>query len=415
MYATTPRINFLSLLPLLMVVLIDVMGLVLVFPVLAPLFLHADSVLLAPDTSTMWRDFLYGFTVSLFPFFMFFSTPVLGDLSDKFGRKKILLICLTACGFSYAVSALGIYYHSLFTFLFGRAIAGLAAGTQPIAAAAIIDLSNEQTKTRNLGWIVLVSSVGLVLGPLLTGVSAGVNYQFPFYIAAALSFANAVLLFYSYQETHPVQSGHKIQLFKGFMLFVAAFSQQKFRMISLVCFTLILAWSLYFQVIGWFFMEEFNYDVNQLGLFIGYIGVIFIITTSLLLPYFLKLFSHPSTACLFFILLMGAAIVGCTLTTTAYSQWIWVIFISGSEIICYTLFMELFSNLADKDAQGWIMGVQGSIMAITWTVGGLIAGPLGYINIRVPFWVGGVLCLISFILLCLYRRSHLNGSINIQQ
>jgi DHA1 family tetracycline resistance protein-like MFS transporter len=404
--STSAKTNFLSLLPLLMVVLIDVMGLVLVFPVLAPLFLHADSTLVPAGTSVMWRDFLYGFTVSIFPFFMFFSTPVLGDLSDKFGRKKILLWCLLACAASYIVSALGIYFHDLFTFLAGRGIAGLAAGTQPIAAAAIIDLSNEHTKTKNLSWVVLVSSVGLILGPLLSGVTADVNYQLPFYIAAVLSFLNAVLLFYTYQEKQSRASSHKIQILKGFTLFIAAFSQKKFSLLSSVCFCLILAWSLYFQVIGWFFMEEFHYNVNQLGLFIGYIGVIFVFTTSVLLNHLLKIFADAAQACLFFILLMGVTTIACTLTQSAFSQWIWVIFISGSEIICYTLFMDLFSDLANKDAQGWIMGVMGSVMAITWTVGGLIAGPLGYVNIRVPFWTAGALCFVSFILLAIYRKSH---------
>ena len=405
--ATSSKTHFLSLLPLLMVVLIDVMGLVLVFPVLAPLLLQADSGLVPAGTSVMWRDFLYGFTVALFPLFMFFSTPVLGDLSDKFGRKKILLWCLIACTISYIVSAVGIYFHDLFTFLLGRAIAGLAAGTQPIAAAAIIDLSTEHNKTRNLSWVVLVSSVGLILGPLLSGVTAGVNYQLPFYIAAGLSLLNAILLHYSYQENLLAFSTHKIQLLKGFVLFAAAFSQAKFRLLSFVCFSLILAWSLYFQIIGWFFMDQFHYDVNQLGFFIGYIGVIFVFITSVLLKHFLKLFSDASEACLFFIFLMGVATLGCTMTESAFSQWLWVIPIAGSEIICYTLFMDLFSNLASKDAQGWIMGVMGSIMAITWTVGGLIAG-LWVISIRMPFWTAGVLCFISFFLLWQYRRSHVS-------
>ena len=217
-----------------------------------------------------------------------------------------------------------------------------------------------------------------------------------------------MLLYYSYQEKQRPTSTHPVQLLKGFILFLAAFSEKKFRLLSFINFSFILAWSLYFQVINWFLMDEFGYSVDKLGLFIGYIGVIFVFTTSVLLRYFLRLFSSEIHACLFFVFIMGAAIVGCTLTASAASQWWWAILICGSEIICYTLFMGLFSNLADKDAQGWIMGVMGSIMAITWTVGGLIAGPLGYISIRVPFWVAGMLCFISFVLLLVYAKSHAN-------
>lgn len=397
--------NFFALLPLLMVVLIDVMGLVLVFPVLAPLILQVNGLVPA-GTSEIWRDFLYGFTIALFPLFMFFSTPVLGDLSDKFGRKIILLICLIGCTLSYLISAAGIFYDSLFIFLLGRAIAGLAAGTQPIASAAMIDLSTEHTKTRNLSWIVLVSSVGLILGPLLSGVTASVSYEMPFYIAALLSLLNAVLLFFSYQDRHQVTPGHRVQLLKGFALFLSAFSEKKFRLISLICFTLILGWSLYFQIINWYLMDEYHYSVNQLGLFTGFMGVIFVFVTSVLLQHILKYFGNVSQTCLFFIFTMGCGLFGCTLTNSALSQWLWVIPIAGSEIICYTLFMDLFSSLANKDAQGWIMGVLGSIMAITWTVGGIIAGPLGYLGLRVPFWTAGLLCSVSFLLLLVYRRSH---------
>ena len=178
--STPHKTSLFVLLPLLMVILIDVMGLVLLFPVLAPLLLHTEGGIVPASMPLVWRDFLYGFTIALFPLFMFFSTPILGDLSDKFGRKKILILCLVVSAASYVISALGIYYHSLFIFLLGRAVAGLAAGTQPISTAAIIDLSTEHTKTRNLSWAVLISSVGLILGPLLSGVTASVSYEMPF-------------------------------------------------------------------------------------------------------------------------------------------------------------------------------------------------------------------------------------------
>ena len=93
--------NIFTLIPLFMVILLDVMGVVLVLPVLVPLILQVDGSIVSPNMSALMRDFMYGFALALFPMFMFFSTPVLGDLSDKFGRKKILLFCLvlTACAY----------------------------------------------------------------------------------------------------------------------------------------------------------------------------------------------------------------------------------------------------------------------------------------------------------------------------
>ncbi|MBV9575381.1 MAG: hypothetical protein JO149_02020, partial [Gammaproteobacteria bacterium] len=85
---------------------------------------------------------------------------------------------------------------------------------------------------------------------------------------------------------------------------------------------------------------------------------------------------------------------------------LWVILNAASDVICFTVALSIFSNLANHESQGWIMGVTGSIGAITWTIAGLIAGPLGYTSIYTPLWVAGILCLISFGLMLVYKRSH---------
>ena len=406
------KTNIVTLLTLFMVIILDIMGIILVFPVLTPLILQTSSSILPADTPLVWRDFLYGFILALFPLFMFFSTPVLGDLSDKFGRKKILLICLIGSAASYFVSAYGIAVNSIFLLAAGRAIAGLAAGTQPIASAAIIDISTPETKTKHLSWIVLACSVGLVLGPLLGGltaeknIAAGFGYQTPFIVAGSLSLINAVFLFFTYKETFVLQAKQKLYLLKGFILFLTAFSNSKFRLISFAFFCMLLAWSLYFQGIGWFFMQNFQYGVGKLGLFNGYIGVVFVLAITIVGRVALKWFSRDINAFLFFVFLMMIANLGSALSQGELPQWLWVILNATCDSICYTVALTLFSGLADDESQGWIMGVVGAINAVTWTVGGMIIGPLGYMNIYVPFWAAAFLSLLSFVMMIIYRRLH---------
>lgn len=402
--------SLISLLPLFMVIMLDVAGIILVMPVLTPLILQTDSAIVPIGTPLIVRDFLYGFSLAIFPLFMFFSTPVLGDLSDKFGRKKILLFCLMVSAISYFIAAIGVIYNSLFVLLASRAIAGLAAGTQPIATAAIIDVSTPQTKTRNLAWVVLTSSIGLILGPLVGGVTAEKSlvswfgYDTPFFFAGGLCLLNTVLLYFSLKEVLPAKSDHSIKLIKGFVLFIDAFSEKKFRLLSLLYFCFILAWSLYYQTINWFFMEKFHYSVGKLGFFVSFIGIIFTITTSLLAKYILRLFSNETTAFTFFIFTMAIANIGAAMSHSELAQWLWVIVNAASDVVCFTVALAIFSNLANHESQGWIMGVTGSIGAITWTIGGLIAGPLGYLNIYVPLWTAGILCFISFILMLIYNK-----------
>ena len=399
------------LLPLFMVILLDVAGIILVLPVLTPLILQTNGSIVPAGTSLLVRDFLYGFSLALFPLFMFFSTPILGDLSDKFGRKKILLLCLLGSAASYAIAGMGIVLNSLTIFLISRALAGLAAGTQPIATAAIIDVSTAANKTKLLSWVVFTSSLGLILGPMLGGFTAEKNivswfgYDTPFWIAAGVCLLNALFLFYSFKETSTPAVKHAIQLTKGFSLFIAAFAEKKFRLLSLLYFCFILAWSLYYQTINWFFMEKYNYSVLKLGLFVAFIGIIFAVTTSLFARLVVRLFKNETNAFTFFIFTMAIANIGAALSQGELAQWLWVILNAMSDVICFTVALGIFSNLASKETQGWIMGVTGAIGAITWTIGGIIAGPLGYINIYVPLWTAGLLCLTSFLLMQIYKRT----------
>lgn len=404
------RSSNLALLPLFIVILLDVAGIILVLPVLTPLILQPESGIVPMGTPLLVRDFLYGLSLGLFPMFMFFSTPILGDLSDKFGRKKILLMCLVLSSASYAIAAIGIMFNSLFILLASRALAGLAAGTQPIATAAIIDASTLQTKTKYLSWVVFTSSIGLILGPVIGGltaeksVSRWFSYDTPFWIAAVLCFMNAILLNITLKESAPVKNEHVIKLTKGFVLFISAFSEKRFCILSILYFCFILAWSLYYQTINWFFMEKYHYTVANLGLFVAFIGVIFAIVTSVLAKFILRLFKSETHAYRFFIFTMAIANIAAATSESELSQWLWVILNATSDVICFTVALAIFSNLASHESQGWIMGVTGAIGALTWTVGGLIAGPLGYVSIHAPLWTAGILCLMSFILICFYQR-----------
>ncbi len=411
------KTNITLLLPLFMVIFLDVAGIILALPVLTPLILQPSSGMVPIGTPAIWRDFLYGASLGIFPLFMFFSTPVLGDLSDRFGRKKILMICLIGSGLSYIVAAIGVLGNSLLMLLASRAMAGLAAGTQSIATAAIIDLSpTPQIRTKNLAWVVFSCSIGLILGPAIGGITAEKSlvswfgYETPFFFAAGVSFLNAILLQFTLKETESEKSPHAIHLTKGFRLFIAAFAEKKFRLLSILHACFVLAWSLYYQTINWFFMEKYHYTAEKLGLFVSFVGIVFAITTSVVVRFILRLFSSETKLFAFFIFTMGIANVGAALAHTEMAQWLWSILNATSDVICFTIALGLFSNLANHESQGWIMGVTGSIGALTWTVGGLIAGPLGYISLRVPLWTAGVLCFISFLLMVVFQKTHASES-----
>src|SRR5262249_44495057 len=143
----------------------------------------------------------------IYMFCWFFGAALLGDYSDQVGRKKALMICLIGAFLSYLLSAFAVETQSLALLLVGRIVAGITAGSQSIAQAAIVDMSSPEHKARNLGTMLFAISLGFVFGPLAGGVLSDhsllpiFTYAMPFYFAAGISFINAVLLFFLFKET----------------------------------------------------------------------------------------------------------------------------------------------------------------------------------------------------------------------
>ncbi len=127
------------LLPLLLLIFIDEMGNGLFYPILAPAIFDPLTSIYQYPVSTAMREFQYELTLAVFPLMMFLSAPLLGDLSDHYGRKRVLLISLLGTVIGYFISATALMIHNFPLLLLGRAIDGITAGNFPIAQAAIIE------------------------------------------------------------------------------------------------------------------------------------------------------------------------------------------------------------------------------------------------------------------------------------
>ena len=152
---------------LLLVVVLDVMGQGLVLPLVNTLVMSPTGGLLPADTSTAAREFNYGLAIGVFFLAWFIGAAYISKLSDSIGRKNGIMICLAGGFTGYAPDNRGALYRIVFyCLIIGRAISGFTAGNQPIAQAALIDMSRtEEEKTRYMGLVVMALSVGLVGGP----------------------------------------------------------------------------------------------------------------------------------------------------------------------------------------------------------------------------------------------------------
>jgi MFS family permease len=410
MFANKKALTGWVLLPLFFVLIIDAMGMAIVLPIIGPLFMDQVNGMLAAGASQELRMWCYGLTLTVFFLLMFIGAPFLGDLSDKYGRRKIILLCLLLTSLSYILCAISIGLKSVFLLLFGRALAGFMAGSQPIAQAAIIDVSAPEDKAKNIGTITMASCLGFVVGPLLGGFfsknSLGISwmtYSTGFYIAACLAFINGVFVWLSFKETSEVRAAVTVQWNKGLTLLLGAFKNKNLRVLSLVFGLSQLAWGLYFQFVSIFFISIYHYSSMMIGLFIASMGVIFGLTLTVFLRFFMRFFSVRTLAWSS-LLMMSAGLLLNILFHQEWLLWATLLPIILGVGVSYATLLTLYSDLVPADKQGWVMGVSSSIAAISWIIGGLITGMVGIRFIGLPFVITSGSAFIGFCLL--FRSRH---------
>lgn len=173
-------------------VVLDAIGIGLIFPILPALLrevTHAANV--APYIGVM---------TALYALMQFIFSPVLGSLSDRLGRRPVLLLSLAGAAVNYLFLA---FAPSLWMLLLGRVIAGLSSANVSVATAYITDISAEQQRARRFGLLNAMFGIGFILGPVLGGALGDYGLRLPFMAAALLNTCNLLLAFFALPESRP--------------------------------------------------------------------------------------------------------------------------------------------------------------------------------------------------------------------
>ncbi len=410
----TSKVDLKVFMSLFLVIIVDTMGVGLVFPVLSPLVLEKASVFVDPNTTISIRELLYGSIIAIFSLFLLIGAPLIGDFSDSIGRKKALLICLAGTGISFFLCAIGIWEASIGLLLFGRALNGFTAGSSSIAQAAIADMSTKENKAKNLGLITLANCIGFVFGPIFGGYFAdhplfhAAEFSTPFLMAGCLAFINILfLLFFVKDSQQKIRKKFSLQLSLGIRIFVDAIRLKAVRRASLLFLCLQLGWSIYFQFISIILVQTNHYGPTKIGFFMTFIGLLFTFCLGFLIRIFLKITSLEMIMRVAFLVLTISLII-CPFMTTELNQWLIAVPITLSVGLLYTGGLALFSNSVDTTHQGWVMGVSAAVAAVAWTSGALIAGIMGEWGIEWPFMTGALFTFIGFILCVKMKEQHCN-------
>jgi len=407
---TERKLEWLHMAPCLLAIIVDGMGFGLVYPIMTAIFTSQDA-LVAGSVSVALRHFYLGLGYMLYPLCMFFGASFMGDLSDNIGRKKVIAICMLGLFISFSAMGLSVILGSVSLLMVGRALSGLMAGSQPIAQAAISDISTSENKALNMSIMTLALSFAIIMGPLIGGVfsdsqlSAYFTFSTPFFIAAVLAFASLIWILFGFTETYRSSDKKSISLFRPITIFIEAFQHKQVRLLSVIFLLMQMGFSLYFQFVLVLLKNNYNYSNWQLGAFNGFIGFSFAFSLLAGIRIMLALFSVNRVA------VISLMMVGiCQLLTVFIHQplWLWVVAfpLSAFDMIAYTAILTAYSNSVDKNSQGWAMGISGAIMAVSWAMTGLCANLLPWIGAEGLILCGGVLLLFSASLMWVFTKHH---------
>lgn len=402
--------KYLTMAPLFLVLVIDTMGAGIIFPILSPLFLDRHESILAANTSLSLRQIWYGVTLTSWGALMFIGAPYLGDLSDRLGRKKVLMLALAGTAVGFIISALGIDTKSLSLLIIGRLIAGFFSGSQPIAQAVIADISSDNDKVLFMSLIIVANCIGFIIGPIVGGYFADpdivswFSYSTPFYLAGLFALINSSLLLITLRETYQPKPDVQLNLTKGLVVFAEAFTSKRVRVFALILFLVELAWSIFFLYIPIYLVEHFKYDNLNIAHYMSAMGIVFAFALTAIIRV-LHRFLNLENMVISVVTMMAIAVFLIP-QTTGYNIW-WMSFpIAIGTGIGYSVLITICSNQVTKDEQGWVMGLTSSVVAAAFGIGSMLAGTLGTFGKYFPFYVAGMLSLLSVALLIWKTKSN---------
>jgi MFS family permease len=392
------------------VILIDVLTIGLVIPIFAALFNDPHGILPA-STSLATRNLLYALVISLPMFALLFGSPILGELSDRWGRKAVLLMSLLGVFISCLLSVLSFYLDSVVVLFVSRILVALMDGSQAIAQAAIIDISTKEDKVKNIALITLAGTVGFIIGPLLGGILSDhelcswFGYSTPFWAAAIIALLNFFLLKFVFNDTRQMKEHIPATLVQVFTRLAKGFVDKRYHWVSMAFITAQFAWAGVFQSSSLLLAQKFHYTGAKLGLFTAYLAVVFSVFLLLILRVLTRYCSTITIA------RSGMALLGLGMLIYVFwlhselAIWLAIIPMAAGMALTYNTQLALFSNAVASDEQGKVMGITVGLMAIGWLLAGLYIGHFATISYPLCFAGQAIVAFIGFGLLLLHREN----------
>lgn len=384
-------------------VFLDMLGLGILIPIFPMLVTTSSSFKIIPAGWTYASGYIMlGWLMAIFPIFQFIFTPVLGQLSDRFGRKKILIISILGTAFSYVLFALGLFTKNLPLLFIARMIDGVSGANISTAQAVIGDISAIKDRARNFGLIGVALGLGFILGPFFGGklsdphIVNWFNSTTPFYFAAVMSICNFILVIKLLPETLHVRSSKKIDLTRPLYNIKLAFLIPGVSSVIIPIFFFNTGFAFFTTFFGVVLAEKYGFNQSGIGDFFAYTGIMIVLSQGILVRRLSGKVANNKVLN-FSMLITGFAILAYYFIPATHINWLYIIppLLAIGTSLTRSFSQALLTDIAPDNIRGEIMGISSSTFALSQIFPSVIAGYLAAQYIEFPVVVGGFVIILG--------------------
>lgn len=398
-----------ALLTILFTIFVDMLGVGILIPVI-PLLLadpRSPYYLLPAGMDVRQGYILLGFLTASYPLMMFLAAPILGQLSDVYGRRRLLAISLCGTFTSYLVFAVGIITRNIPLLFLSRMVDGITGGNIAVSQAAVADVTRPADRAKTFGLIGGVFGLGFIIGPYLGGKLSDHTLVWwfsaatPFLFAAIISFINvlSVILYFPETRSH-IQQVIRIRWGRSFHNIARAFTLRGMRGLFMTSFLYNSGFSFFTAFISIYLIGRFGFTQGNIGDFFAYMGIWIVITQVVITR---KVASFAGESAVLRVTIVGTAIA----TILYFVPHVWWQLLLIAPILAinngltHANLLGLISRSADASIQGEILGINASMQALAQAIPPVLSGLVAAsFNPEMPILVAALIILLSWAFFC---------------
>ena len=391
-----------ALLPVFFTVFIDLIGFSILIPIF-PLLINDTPFKVTPaGWSAREGLIMLGFLQAVYPLCTFLAAPILGQLSDRFGRKPVLAFSLAGTAVGYAIFAGGISAKSIPLLFIGRAIDGLTGGNIAVAQAAIGDVSDDTNRAKNFGLIGAAFGLGFIIGPYLGGRLSAPHRSFyhlfitpgwfsattPFWFAAGLCVVNTTLVLLRFPETiRHKDTSKKIELGTSVRNIAHGFASERLRVPLATSFLFNAGFTFFTTFFGVYMARKFGFTQSSTGDYFALVGLFIALSQALVVGRVAK--RLPDYKVLRFALFgLAFAMSGYFLANRTWQLYAIIPVFTFFNGLSMANQSSLISRSALPGRQGEAMGMSSSVMNLAQVPASILVGYItGSVTANTPLVV----------------------------